>query len=610
MPREITLRIVGDTATKSRRRAGVVGEGNVTSLICTFDSGWDGYAKSLTFWDAEYANPVKILLTEAVRTAERQYTVLIPAEPLAKAGACYLVVDGASESGRARTVTVEFDVDDAPVAEDAAMPGAVTPTQAEQLSVAITAVGGKAEAAEATANNAKRIAEEAKELAESGGDGGLIVGTEVGTKCAEFSAKLNNTGKAESFVFFTDPHLLDGKFSESKMHEYLQTVKQYTKCTPTSFVMCGGDWIGNSDTQDEACFKLGYLDGYCRALFDPYYPVVGNHDLNYQGKLDADSAVGTGTLTNETIRNLMLRGEEHLYYAFDGASTRFYVLDTGSDWESSMTDYRWAQIAWLADKLANEDKEFSAIAMHITHVSNGNGFGLSTFASNVMSLISAYNKHKKVTLNGTEYGFSNCAGMVKFVISGHTHEDMVGTVDNIPIIVTTQLKDGNAPSFDLCVADYDSNVMHLVRVGTGESRDVELAFDEGASLVMTPGFCFSGFYYVSYPARLGVCTTEPVPETIPALTSGSGVVGEYYPVAFEDKKRTFVVNCPSNIVWAVRYVYINGSGVWANYIDTGWQTGDKYESKGTYPTHYLLQFKTSDDSIFPDDISGISWEIV
>lgn len=168
MPRKITLRIVGDTATKSQRRAGIVGEGNVTGLVCTFDGSWDGFEKSLTFWDAEYANPVKILLTEAVRTAEREYTVLIPAEPLAKAGSCYLTVDGATANGRARTVVVEFEVEDAPVADDASLPGTLVPTQAEQLSAGITSAGNKAESAIATATDAKRIAEEAKELAEAG----------------------------------------------------------------------------------------------------------------------------------------------------------------------------------------------------------------------------------------------------------------------------------------------------------------------------------------------------------------------------------------------------------------------------------------------------------
>ena len=438
----------------------------------------------------------------------------------------------------------------------------------------------------------------------------LIVGTEIGTKCAEFSAKLNNTDKAESFLFFTDPHLLDGNFDESKMHKYLQMVKQYSKCTPTTFVMCGGDWIGNSDTPECACFKLGYLDGYCRALFNPYYPVVGNHDTNYQGKLDADSAVGTGTLTNETIRNLMVRDEENLYYAFDGSNTRFYVLDTGSDWDNTLTAYRAYQLGWLAEKLQNEDKEFSAIAMHITYVSSGDGYALSTFAQNVMQLLNVYHSRSSATLNGKAFDYSNCTGIVKFIISGHTHADMVETVNGVPVIVTTQLKDGDTPSFDLCLADYDNDVIHLVRVGTGESREVELYHPEERTLVMIPNFGFSSFEYLSYPARLGVCTTERTPDTIPALTNGNGVTGgPYYPVAFADTKRSFSVTCPG-CQWAVRYVYVNSSGVWANYKDSGWlESGVTYELTNTYPTHYLLQFKTADGSKFPADISGISWTI-
>ena len=72
MPRRVELRIAGDTVQKSRSRAGVQGEGNVTDLVCSFDASWDDLAKTLTFWDAEMANPVKIVLTENMLTGENK----------------------------------------------------------------------------------------------------------------------------------------------------------------------------------------------------------------------------------------------------------------------------------------------------------------------------------------------------------------------------------------------------------------------------------------------------------------------------------------------------------------------------------------------------------
>ena len=400
-----------------------------------------------------------------------------------------------------------------------------------------------------------------------------IVGTTIGNKCAEFSAKLNNTDKAESFVFFTDPHLLDGNFNEGQMHEYLQTVKKYYNMTPTSFVMCGGDWIGNSDTPEGACFKLGYLDGYCRSLFNPYYAVVGNHDLNYQGKLDADSAVGTGILTNETIRNLMLRGEENLYYAFDGAYTRFYVLDTGSDWVSTMTDYRWEQIAWLADKLATEDKEFSAIAMHITYVSNSNGYGLALFASNVISLLSAYNNRTSITLNGVQYNFADCIGNIKFVISGHTHEDIVETVNDIPIITTTQLKDSGTPSFDLCVVDYNNDVMNLVRIGAGENREIALSNKNDNDIVLLLAMNLSGVNFVDNVKNRAVYAQQTNPLGLAEIgwvgTSDYPYDKPYYPIIVPEEATKIVVTCPSTVKWAFHY-WKQTNTSYGNMVDTGW----------------------------------------
>lgn len=179
--REIKLTVRGDTVNANRYRAGVKGEANATALVVSFDDGWDGYAKKLTFWDALEQNPVERTLTadllvDAARDT-RTYKTTIPGEPLALAGECLLIIDGWKEGVRARSMSVRLAVDDAPIAEDAGEPSDPNPTQAEQLQVQIDAIMadiGKAaagaeavEAAERAAGRAESYASHPPEIGEN-----------------------------------------------------------------------------------------------------------------------------------------------------------------------------------------------------------------------------------------------------------------------------------------------------------------------------------------------------------------------------------------------------------------------------------------------------------
>lgn len=434
-----------------------------------------------------------------------------------------------------------------------------------------------------------------------------VVGTPIGEKCAEFAYLMNHTDKVESFVFFTDPHLAGGDSYEEQMRSYLKTLKAYYDASPTSFVVCGGDWIGNSDTQKEACFKLGFIDAQMRSNFDRYYHVIGNHDTNYQGVAEDGAEAFSGTLTKETIRNLMLRNEENLYYSFDGASTKFYVLDSGLDWDNTMTDYRWGQVDWLAKKLLEDDALHSAIAVHIMY-SGGNLHGM---APNIIDIASAYNNKSSITLNGIAYDFTATTGSVRFIIAGHTHTDSVATERGIPIIITTHTRDGSTPTFDLCLADYESNKLHLVRVGTGENREVIMWEKEESTVIFTPGFAVSSGTYVSFPSQMGVVSTVPTGGVTLPIPNGNGVTETYYHLALpEEASSQITVTCPG-MLWSFVARYINSSGTWSNYFDSQWQeSGVTFEKDLKYPTHYLLKFKFVDGGNFPSDYdpSGISWE--
>lgn len=298
---------------------------------------------------------------------------------------------------------------------------------------------------------------------------------DVTAKCTEFADLFTDSSKVESFVFFTDPHLTEkGEDYEARLKNYIVTLEKYYKSTPTSFVVCGGDWLGNSDTHTEAKYKLGYIDGIARGMFDSFHHVVGNHDTNYQG-VDAEGNKNSGRLGDHTIANLWNREHGRNYYAFDGNSTRFYVLDTGTDWETEMNDYRWEQVAWLAEELKNSTAERSALLLHIGVIPSGDTYAAAEFTTNLFALCEAYNKAGTVTLNGTTYDFTGCTGRVAYGLCGHVHADTVLTVGGIPLIATTNMQAGSTPTFDLCLADYDANTLHLVRVGTGESRSIDLS---------------------------------------------------------------------------------------------------------------------------------------
>lgn len=328
------------------------------------------------------------------------------------------------------------------------------------------------------------------------GNDANIIGTTYENKIKQFSLLLNNTDAIESFLFFTDPHLVAGTNFEKTFKDYMETVKTYYNSTPTSFVLCGGDWLNSGDTYEQACFKLGYIDSFMRSNFNKYYPIMGNHDTNYQG-VDNTGAANTGTLTTETIRNLMFRENGNTYYSFDGINTKFYVFDSGLDRETTMDDYRWQQIEWLGASLSEDDAEHSAIGIHIVYeggVSSGRVWD-TEFMTNITLLSQAYNNHSTIILNEKEYDFTNCTGTMEFVIGGHTHLDHTSTLNGIPLIATTNVKYGNVSTFDLCVADYDNKKLHLVRVGTGENRTIDLIGNskvietlEGAYVTSAPSF--------------------------------------------------------------------------------------------------------------------------
>lgn len=303
-------------------------------------------------------------------------------------------------------------------------------------------------------------------------------------KCMQFSALMYGDAMNdiqapvdfESFLFFTDPHLLSNTGWEARCYEMITQIQKYYNSTPTTFCLCGGDWTGNSDTPEEACFKMGYINGFMHSMFDKCHMLVGNHDTNYQGRKDAESENYTTRLSEQSIIDLWYREGKRAYFAFDGACTKFYCFDTGTEGQAltSYNNYGMRQAEWFANALLTDNSPHIAVALHILY-NTISGKVIHPLAEQVLTIAEAYNSRTSVTFNGNTYDYSSSTGKVEFGIFGHTHDDYEFVLHGIPCIITTWVRaSASEATFDLVFVDYDNRKIQLVRVGSGSDRTVAL----------------------------------------------------------------------------------------------------------------------------------------
>lgn len=288
------------------------------------------------------------------------------------------------------------------------------------------------------------------------------------------------------FLFFTDPHLMGSYGGNDWRADFDTAIRKLADDyvnTPAQFVVCGGDWLNHGDTRAEASYKLGVINGVMRKTFgDDYYPVVGNHDTNYQGKAEAGMDSNTGELSAMAINNLwnlqskQVKTGTRNYYTFETKNTLFIVLDTHLDWTgATFNTYFNEQLEWLAGVLKNNDKDNVVIFAHMYYVDD-NGT-VNYLAQNTLRLAHLFNERAidvvtEETLKGVD--FTGTKGYVRFFMCGHNHRDFVETPlagCSIPVICTTNLGSGSA---DYCVADYKTGKLTLHRTLNGDSRVVDL----------------------------------------------------------------------------------------------------------------------------------------
>lgn len=292
----------------------------------------------------------------------------------------------------------------------------------------------------------------------------------------DYLSKYDSVKNKETFIFFTDPHLLsaNNNFSyevKSNIESSLLPMKYLYSLFPINFCLCGGDWLNYGDTQEVAKQKLLYADSQMKNMFSRYYKMMGNHDTNYQGVISSDNS-SRGDFSRVFIDKEYFQETGSAYYSFNADKTKFFILDSGLDWSPEMDDYKWEQIDWFGSQLLSNSIDHIVIGIHMFY----NSFILP-LSSELGKICVAYNNRSKIEINGKTYDYSNAKGIIHLILTGHRHIDTIDYENGIPIVGTCRYIQDSTPTFDICILDYNSNKMKIIRVGKGENREVELFTD-------------------------------------------------------------------------------------------------------------------------------------
>ena len=185
MDRIVEVKVNGTYVSKDHQSAGSQGEANATALRIEFDDGWDGFVKTITWWDAKGENPTSRILTadllEDIVASSRIYLTTIPSEALTVWGKCIFSIDGYINGKRLRSAYSQLVVKPNGDGKDVAIES-VTPTQIEQLQVQIDTLLGDMQEQAIIASNAATAAK----------------ASETAAAKSEAAAKLSETNAASS----------------------------------------------------------------------------------------------------------------------------------------------------------------------------------------------------------------------------------------------------------------------------------------------------------------------------------------------------------------------------------------------------------------------------
>lgn len=302
---------------------------------------------------------------------------------------------------------------------------------------------------------------------------------------------LCSAGSSKSaFLFYSDAHWSDGSRMAPRLLNYLY---EHTGMTKTIF---GGDIVA---TEGDDYTSMAYLWTWRSQVkrLSNHHSVVGNHDDGniINNRFSREYVYGYLLAPEETAD--VVRGDDGFYYYIDVPTekTRYLYLDTAYEDAASLST---GQKDFITQALKSTlDGWHIVVVAHIWYGPDYDQYdvrpipiyGMSDTAKSVAQILDDYNARTG--------DFSGSNAKVEFCIGGHVHRDYTNTTDGgIPIIIVETDSQNIRGSFTYnagttsessvngVIADYNNNILHIVRVGRGDSFDVDLA--SGASTPIEP----------------------------------------------------------------------------------------------------------------------------
>ena len=283
-----------------------------------------------------------------------------------------------------------------------------------------------------------------------------------------------------AFLWYNDSHLSYSARSSSAILKFLQ------ENTNISYVNFGGDIVSDYDEVEHSEIIAQLYDWRKQTLsLSNHHSVVGNHDDDIGEFLDRNDLYAF--LLEDEVGKTEAPTNKFCYYV-DNASekTRYIYLSTGFD-ETTCNDIRF-----LADTLMNTEADWHIVVVsHIWFVYNSTltptEGEVPEFAQTILNVLDDYNSRTMGCELDVEYDFAFAKAKVEFCIGGHTHVDFNFYTDGgIPVVLTEtdsyhlrgegkNAENENEAAISVIVADYNTNLIHIIRAGRGDDRTVPLS---------------------------------------------------------------------------------------------------------------------------------------
>lgn len=307
MDRIIEVKVFGNHLTKDSKNAGTRGEANVTHLRISFDKGWDGYTKKITFWDARGLNPVAISLLPHLSENQNTYLVSIPPEPMKEAGMLTFVIEGTVADKIQRSLSAKLEVEDAP---DTTGAGQSTPPTEDEL----TQLEGEIEKIKDDVLEVMDAREETRMLAEKVQENANKAEDAVG-KTSYIGENGNWYSWDSASGAFYDTGI---KASAGLSDEDMEKIK--------ILVNSKEDQVNKKDVIDDSSDDAAYpstkaVKNYVVTLLTNYYKKSETY-----GKDEVDKLLGDiCSLVSESLSNYYTKQETQRFIDNQGFATQIYV---------------------------------------------------------------------------------------------------------------------------------------------------------------------------------------------------------------------------------------------------------------------------------------------